>query len=98
MAGSKGMTAFLAPRLRTEPVEMSSPSSGTSSDEEVETAGSPKSGDLMLPPKADSEVLVLADGVTKQILKGGHGEYPTKHATCFGMLQDTVKFLAPFRH
>lgn len=36
------------------------------------------------PPKVDSEVEVLHEKVTKQIVKEGHGQKPSKYATCFG--------------
>lgn len=35
------------------------------------------------PPKVDSPVEVLNDKVTKQIIKEGHGQKPSKYATCF---------------
>ncbi|KAH9604553.1 hypothetical protein KSS87_015929 [Heliosperma pusillum] len=35
------------------------------------------------PPKVDSEVEVLRQKVTKQIIKEGHGEKPSKYSTCF---------------
>lgn len=35
------------------------------------------------PPKVDSEVEVLHEKVTKQIIKDGHGHKPTKFSTCF---------------
>jgi len=35
-------------------------------------------------PKVDSEVEVLHEKVTKQIIKAGHGEKPSKYSTCFG--------------
>ncbi|KAK9735770.1 hypothetical protein RND81_04G226600 [Saponaria officinalis] len=35
------------------------------------------------PPKVDSEVEVLREKVTKQIIKEGHGEKPSKYSTCF---------------
>ncbi|XP_074311860.1 peptidyl-prolyl cis-trans isomerase FKBP42 isoform X2 [Silene latifolia] len=35
------------------------------------------------PPKVDSEVEVLPHKVTKQIIKEGHGEKPSKYSTCF---------------
>lgn len=35
------------------------------------------------PPKVDSEVEFLHEKVTKQIIKEGHGQKPTKYATCF---------------
>lgn len=36
------------------------------------------------PPKVDTNVEVLHEKVTKQIIKEGHGEKPSKYATCFG--------------
>ncbi|KAI4306712.1 hypothetical protein L6164_029966 [Bauhinia variegata] len=35
------------------------------------------------PPKVDSEVEILHEKVTKQIIKEGHGEKPSKYSTCF---------------
>lgn len=35
------------------------------------------------PPKVDSEVEVLHEKVTKQIIKEGHGQKPSKYSTCF---------------
>ncbi|CAH9088190.1 unnamed protein product [Cuscuta europaea] len=35
------------------------------------------------PPKVDSELEVLHEKVTKQIIKEGHGQKPSKYATCF---------------
>eukprot|EP00249_Psilotum_nudum_P013799 c24519_g1_i2 orf=250-1101(+) len=39
--------------------------------------------DESLPPKVDSEVEVLDERVTKQIIKEGHGTTPPKYSTCF---------------
>ncbi|XP_045830312.1 peptidyl-prolyl cis-trans isomerase FKBP42 [Trifolium pratense] len=38
---------------------------------------------LSRPPKVDSEVEVLHEKVTKQIIKEGHGQKPSKYSTCF---------------
>ncbi|KAH7864662.1 hypothetical protein Vadar_032330 [Vaccinium darrowii] len=35
------------------------------------------------PPKVDSEVEVLHEKVTKQIIKEGHGQKPSRYSTCF---------------
>lgn len=35
------------------------------------------------PPKVDSEVEILQEKVTKQIIKEGHGQKPSKYSTCF---------------
>uniref|UniRef100_A0A2P2KL84 peptidylprolyl isomerase n=1 Tax=Rhizophora mucronata TaxID=61149 RepID=A0A2P2KL84_RHIMU len=35
------------------------------------------------PPKVDSEVEALHEKVTKQIIKEGHGQKPSKYSTCF---------------
>ncbi|KAI4384664.1 hypothetical protein MLD38_002786 [Melastoma candidum] len=35
------------------------------------------------PPKVDSEVEVLHEKVTKQIIREGHGQKPSKYSTCF---------------
>ena len=40
-------------------------------------------GDGNAPPKVDSEVEILQEKVTKQIVKEGHGQKPSKYATCF---------------
>lgn len=39
--------------------------------------------EVSIPPKVDSEVEVLHEKVTKQIIKEGHGQKPTKYSTCF---------------
>ncbi|XP_055959861.1 peptidyl-prolyl cis-trans isomerase FKBP42-like [Mercurialis annua] len=41
----------------------------------------PQNGDG--PPKVDSEVEVLHEKVTKQIIKDGHDQKPSKYSTCF---------------
>lgn len=35
------------------------------------------------PPKVDSQVEILHEKVTKQIIKEGHGVKPSKYSTCF---------------
>lgn len=35
------------------------------------------------PPKVDSEMEILQEKVTKQIIKEGHGSVPSKYSTCF---------------
>ncbi|KAK6928754.1 Tetratricopeptide repeat [Dillenia turbinata] len=35
------------------------------------------------PPKVDSQVIDLHEKVTKQIMKEGHGQIPSKYSTCF---------------
>ncbi|KAJ7519882.1 hypothetical protein O6H91_20G059300 [Diphasiastrum complanatum] len=57
----------------------------TSSIEEVASAKRVAEAvhDDDLPPKVDSEVETLAEGVTKQLIKEGHGATPAKHSTCF---------------
>ncbi|KAL3611363.1 hypothetical protein D5086_002383 [Populus alba] len=35
------------------------------------------------PPKVDSAVEILQEKVTKQVVKEGHGQKPSKYATCF---------------
>ncbi|KAM1158043.1 hypothetical protein ACFX1X_028890 [Malus domestica] len=35
------------------------------------------------PPKVDSKVEILHEKVTKQIIKEGHGQKPSKYSTCF---------------
>ncbi|KAH9309388.1 hypothetical protein KI387_037299, partial [Taxus chinensis] len=44
-----------------------------------------KSGDRddNFPPKVDSELEVLHEIVTKQIIKLGHGNKPSQNSTCF---------------
>lgn len=39
--------------------------------------------DASRPPKVDSEVEILHEKVTKQIIKEGHGQKPSKYSTCF---------------
>jgi FKBP-type peptidyl-prolyl cis-trans isomerase len=40
--------------------------------------------DENLPPQVNTEVQVLQQGVTKQIMKEGHGDAPPpRHSTCF---------------
>lgn len=39
--------------------------------------------DANSPPKADSEVEILHEKVTKQIIKEGRGQKPSKYSTCF---------------
>ncbi|KAM1443378.1 hypothetical protein ACFX2I_039663 [Malus domestica] len=41
------------------------------------------SGDANGPPKVDSNVEILHEKVTKQIIKEGHGQIPSKYSTCF---------------
>ncbi|KAH8931892.1 hypothetical protein BDL97_19G044500 [Sphagnum fallax] len=50
-----------------------------------ESAARPAEGrDEKLPPKVNTEVEVLQQGVTKQIIKEGHGNAPpSRHSTCF---------------
>jgi hypothetical protein len=41
-------------------------------------------GDDKFPPRVTSEKIVLAEGVTKQLIKEGRGEnVPSRHSTCF---------------
>lgn len=35
------------------------------------------------PPKVDAEVEILQEKVTKQIIKEGHGQKPSKYSMCF---------------
>lgn len=44
------------------------------------------------PPKVDSEVEVLHEKVTKQIIREGHGQKPSKYSTCFGKLYSADYF------
>ncbi|KAJ6810385.1 peptidyl-prolyl cis-trans isomerase FKBP42 [Iris pallida] len=55
-------------------------------DVTIETAASVRSEppqDDNGPPKVDSEVEILHEKVTKQIIKEGHGQKPTNLSTCF---------------
>ncbi|KAH0870618.1 hypothetical protein HID58_077640 [Brassica napus] len=45
--------------------------------------GEPPSQDGSVPPKVDSQVEVLDEKVSKQIIKEGHGSKPSKYSTCF---------------
>ncbi|KAK1267714.1 Peptidyl-prolyl cis-trans isomerase FKBP42 [Acorus gramineus] len=63
-------------------------SEGPEEESEIVTEGTAFArGDLLQdsigPPKVDSEVEVLHEKVTKQIVKEGHGEKPSKLSTCF---------------
>ncbi|RYR52972.1 hypothetical protein Ahy_A06g027817 isoform A [Arachis hypogaea] len=55
--------------------------------EEVQAAQPQSLGELpaeySVPPKIDSEVEVLHEKVTKQVIKEGHGQKPSKYSTCF---------------
>ena len=42
------------------------------------------------PPKVDSEVEILQEKVTKQIIKEGHGYKTSKYSTCFCEYQKLV--------
>lgn len=65
-----------------------SPRDDKDAEEEIVTEGSsfvhggPPQDDNG-PPKVDSEVQVLHEKVTKQIIKEGHGDKPSKYSTCF---------------
>lgn len=60
---------------------------GQDADEEIVTEGSsfvhngPQ--DDNGPPKVDTKVEVIHEKVTKQVIKEGHGEKPSKYSTCF---------------
>lgn len=61
---------------------------GQDGKEEIVTEGSSlvhggPSQDDNGPPKVDTEVEVLHEKVTKQIIKEGHGDKPSKYSTCF---------------
>ncbi|KAG2287851.1 hypothetical protein Bca52824_047455 [Brassica carinata] len=45
--------------------------------------GEPPSQDGSVPPKVDSQMEVLDEKVSKQIIKEGHGSKPSKYSTCF---------------
>lgn len=64
------------------------PRDGQDVEDEIVTEGSAfvhggPSQDDNGPPKVDTEVEVLHEKVTKQIIKEGHGNKPTKYSTCF---------------
>nr|GEV99139.1 peptidyl-prolyl cis-trans isomerase FKBP42 [Tanacetum cinerariifolium] len=64
------------------------PQDGQDGEDEIVTEGSAfvhggPSQDDNGPPKVDTEVEVLHEKVTKQIMKEGHGNKPTKYSTCF---------------
>lgn len=68
--------------------ESSSQQSQTVDDNDIKIEGSAfvhneHPSDDNGPPKVDSEVEVLHEKVTKQIIKDGHGHKPTKFSTCF---------------
>ncbi|KAH7675388.1 Peptidyl-prolyl cis-trans isomerase Fpr3/Fpr4-like protein [Dioscorea alata] len=68
--------------------ESSSQQSQTVDDNDIKIEGSAfvhneHPSDDNGPPKVDSEVEVLHEKVTKQVIKDGHGHKPTKFSTCF---------------
>ncbi|KAJ4979805.1 hypothetical protein NE237_010585 [Protea cynaroides] len=68
--------------------EQQNPSAGPDSDNEITAehssfAHEEPPQDTKLPPEADSKVEVLHEKVTKQIIKEGHGQKPSKYSTCF---------------
>ncbi|TKY67978.1 Peptidyl-prolyl cis-trans isomerase FKBP42 [Spatholobus suberectus] len=70
-------------------VSQTQPSLGQEDENEVITEssafvkGEPAPEFSSNPPKVDSEVEALHDKVTKQIIKEGHGQKPSKYSTCF---------------
>lgn len=65
-----------------------SPESDTGNDktingEEITSENAEVEEDDMLPPKVNTEVEVLHDKVTKQIIKEGSGNKPSRNSTCF---------------
>ncbi|KAK4379696.1 hypothetical protein RND71_001558 [Anisodus tanguticus] len=70
-----------------EQQQNSSVDEGGGADEIITEGASVVRGELQEddagPPKVDSEVEVLHEKVTKQIIKEGHGQKPSKYATCF---------------
>lgn len=56
--------------------------------------------DASEPPKVDSEVEILQEKVTKQIIKEGHGNKPSKYSTCFCKYQKLLNccFFSLFTH
>ncbi|XP_027355196.1 peptidyl-prolyl cis-trans isomerase FKBP42 isoform X2 [Abrus precatorius] len=65
------------------------PSQGQEVENEIITEssafvkGEPAEEFTSSPPKVDSEAEVLHEKVTKQIIKEGHGQKPSKYSTCF---------------
>lgn len=65
-----------------------SPESDTGNDktinaEKITSENAEVEEDDMLPPKVNTEVEVLHDKVTKQIIKEGSGNKPSRNSTCF---------------
>lgn len=55
----------------------------TTNSEKITSDNAEVEEDDMLPPKVNSEVKVLHDKVTKQIIKAGNGNKPSQNSTCF---------------
>lgn len=55
----------------------------TTNAEKITSDNAEVEEDDMLPPKVNSEVEVLHDKVTKQIIKAGNGNKPSQNSTCF---------------
>lgn len=55
----------------------------TINGEEITSENAEVEEDDMLPPKVNTEVEVLHDKVTKQIIKEGSGNKPSRNSTCF---------------
>ncbi|EOA30864.1 hypothetical protein CARUB_v10014006mg [Capsella rubella] len=71
-----------------ESLENQSLTNAEEEESEIVTEGSAvvhsePSQDGSVPPKVDSEVEVLDEKVSKQIIKEGHGSKPSKYSTCF---------------
>lgn len=55
----------------------------TTNAEKITSDNAEVEEDDMLPPKVNSEVEVLHDKVTKQIIRAGNGNKPSQNSTCF---------------
>lgn len=55
----------------------------TTNAEKITSENAEVEEDDVLPPKVNSEVEVLHDKVTKQIIKDGNGNKPSQNSTCF---------------
>lgn len=80
--------ADLVPPLASQEIQQDDSESSENNDEDIKVEGSvfkstPSGRDETLPPQVTSEVEALHEGVTKQIIKEGHGTSPSNQATCF---------------
>lgn len=65
------------------PQESDTVNDKTTNAEKITSDNAEVEEDDMLPPKVNSEVEVLHDKVTKQIIKAGNGNKPSQNSTCF---------------